>query len=48
MHSRICQIETHSITEDDALNIGWNLDDIKPEIADYVDDDPTPPAPLPG
>ena len=40
MHSRICQIETHPVTEDDALNIGWNLDDIKPEIADYVDEDP--------
>ena len=42
MHSRICQIETHPVTEDDALNIGWNLDDIKPEIADYVDEDPNP------
>ena len=42
MHSRICQIETHPVTEDDALNIGWDLEDIKPEIADYVDEDPTP------
>lgn len=42
MHGRICQIETHPVTEDDALNIGWNLDDIKPEIADYVDEDPNP------
>ena len=42
MHSRICQIETHPVTEDDALSLSWNLDDIKPEIADYVDEDPTP------
>ena len=40
MHGRIYQIETHPVTEDDALYLGWNLDDIKPEIADYVDDDP--------
>ena len=42
MHSRICQIETPPVTEDDALSLSWNLDDIKPEIADYVDEDPTP------
>ena len=42
MHGRIYQIETHPVTEDDVLNIGWNLDDIKPEIADYVDEDSTP------
>lgn len=42
MHGRIHQIETYPVTEDDALNIGWNLDDIKPEIADYVDGDPNP------
>ena len=42
MHGRICQIETHPVTEDDALSLSWNLDDIKPEIADYVDEDPTP------
>ena len=42
MHSRICQIETHPVTEDDALYLAWNLDDIKPEIADYVDEDPGP------
>ena len=42
MHGRIYQIETHPVTEDDALYLGWNLDDIKPEIADYVDEDPTP------
>lgn len=42
MHSRICQIETHPVTEDDALSLSWNLDDIKPEIADYVDEDLTP------
>ena len=42
MHGRICQIETHPVTEDDALSLAWDLDDIKPEIADYVDEDPTP------
>ena len=42
MHSRIYQIETHPVAEDDALDIGWDLEDIKPEIADYVDDDPNP------
>ena len=42
MHSRIYQIETHPVANDDVLDIGWDLDDIKPEVADYVDDDPNP------
>ena len=42
MHGRIYQIETHPVTKDDALNLGWDLDDIKPQIADYVDDDSNP------
>lgn len=42
MHGRICQIETHPVTEDGALSLAWDLDDIKPEIADYVDEDPGP------
>lgn len=41
MHGRIYQIETHPVANDDVLNFGWDLEDIKPEIADYVDDDPT-------
>lgn len=44
MHSRIYQIETHPVANDDVLDIGWDLDDIKPEIADYVDEDPNPSA----
>lgn len=42
MHGRIYQIEPHPITEDEILSMSWNLDDIKPEIADYVDEDPGP------
>lgn len=42
MHGRIHQIETHPITEDEPLHISWHTDDIKPEIADYVDDDLNP------
>ena len=42
MHGRIYQIETHPLVPDEALSISWDLDDIKPEIADYVDDDPNP------
>ena len=33
MHGRIYQIETHPVTKDDALNLGWDLDDIKPNRA---------------
>lgn len=42
MHGRIYQIETHPVANDEFLNIGWDLEDIKPEIADYVDEDPNP------
>ena len=42
MHGRIYQIETHPLVPDEALSMSWDLDDIKPEIADYVDDDPNP------
>ena len=42
MHGRIYQIETHPLVPDEALTMSWDLDDIKPEIADYVDDDPNP------
>ena len=42
MHGRIYQIETHPITEDETLRMSWHTDDVKPEIADYVDDDPDP------
>lgn len=42
MHGRIYQIETHPVTEDEALRVSWHMDDVKPEIADYVDDDPDP------
>ena len=42
MHGRIYQIETHPVTDDETLSMSWNPDDIKPEIADYVDEDPGP------
>ena len=42
MHGRIYQIETYPVAEDETLSMSWNPDDIKPEIADYVDEDPTP------
>lgn len=42
MHGRIHQIETHPVTEDEALCVSWHTDDVTPEIADYVDEDPNP------
>ena len=42
MHGRIHQIETHPLVPDEALSMRWDLDDIKPEIADYVGNDPNP------
>ena len=42
MHGRIYQIETHPVTEDEALCVSWHTDDVTPEIADYVDEDPNP------
>ena len=42
MHGRIHQIETHPVAPDEAIKMCRHMDDYKPEIADYVDEDPTP------
>lgn len=40
MHGRIHQIETHPVAPDEAIKMCRHMDDYKPEIADYVDEDP--------